>query len=76
VSHIKLTPEARQRLVEACAQVSAGPAGRILLERLQQRLAHHKNTLTSCSTDEFQRLQGRAQELADVIDLITTGKDT
>lgn len=76
MSSNKLTPEARQRLVEACTQVSAGPAGRILLERLQQRLAHHKNTLTSIGIDEFQRLQGRAQELEDIITLITTGKDT
>ncbi len=68
---VKLTPIELQVL----ARINAGPDGQILRQILTRRLAEHDSANRKLDGPELHRSQGRAQELALLLDDLTGARE-
>lgn len=65
------TQEQDKRLGEAVAALRNSPAFPIVIDRLRERLEDLKDTLVTNETSKVPHLQGRAQQLVEIIELLT-----
>lgn len=63
------------RVARGMESLMASPSAKeILAEFFRGRLEEHKQALVSCGPDQFQRLQGKAQECNELLNKVMNAK--
>lgn len=69
-------PRASTRVVEGIGRLTHNTDFIELRKHLEAEFEHHKEKLVTIGSEEsFLQLQGRAQQMKDILDLITPKKD-